>query len=81
MSAGVRRHLGPVRGLLAYVVIRRWSMRAFDGARPGLAEIGLVATEPGHQGRGVATALLRHLLALPEYREITAPIRAEKALA
>lgn len=65
----IRRHLGPVRGLLGYTVIRRWFMRASDGARPGLAEIGFVATEPAHQGRGVATALLRHLLAQPEYRE------------
>ncbi|GAA4286504.1 N-acetyltransferase [Georgenia daeguensis] len=65
----IRRHLGPVRGLLCYVVIRRWFMKPSDGARPGLAEIGFVATEPAHQGRGVATALLRHLLALPAYRE------------
>ncbi|MGW0436230.1 GNAT family N-acetyltransferase [Micromonospora sp. NPDC003197] len=65
----IRRHLGLVRGLLGYVVIRRWFMRPFDGAQPGLGEIGFVATEPAYQGRGVATALLRHLLALPGYRE------------
>jgi ribosomal protein S18 acetylase RimI-like enzyme len=65
----IRRHLGFVRGLLGYVVIRSWFMRASDGARPGLAEIGFVATEPAYQGRGVATALLRHLLERPEYRE------------
>jgi ribosomal protein S18 acetylase RimI-like enzyme len=65
----IRRHLGLVRGLLCYVVIRSWFMRPSDGARPGLAEIGFVATEPAHQGRGVGTALLRHLLAHPEYRE------------
>jgi ribosomal protein S18 acetylase RimI-like enzyme len=65
----IRRHLGLARGLLGYGVIRRWFMRPFDGARPGLAEIGFVATEPTYQGRGVATALLRHLLALPGYRE------------
>ena len=65
----IRRHLGLARGLLGYVVIRRWFMRPSDGARPGLAEIGFVATEPAYQGRGVATALLRHLLALPGYRE------------
>jgi len=65
----IRRHLGLARGLLGYVVIRRWFMRPSDGARPGLAEIGFVATEPGYQGRGVATALLRHLLAQPGYRE------------
>ena len=65
----IRRHLGPLRGLLAYTVIRNWFMRPSDGARPGLAEIGFVATEPAYQGRGVGTALLRHLLALPGYRE------------
>lgn len=65
----IRRHLGPVRGLLGYVMIRRWFMAASTGARPGLAEIGFVSTEPAYQGRGVATALLRHLLALPGYRE------------
>jgi ribosomal protein S18 acetylase RimI-like enzyme len=65
----IRRHLGFVRGLLGYVVIRSWFMRASNGARPGLAEIGFVATEPAYQGRGVATALLRHLLERPEYRE------------
>ncbi|GAB2477123.1 hypothetical protein GCM10027063_17790 [Promicromonospora xylanilytica] len=63
------RHLGPVRGLLGHVVIRSWFMGASDGARPGLAEIGFVATEPAYQGRGVATALLRHLLALPGHHE------------
>ena len=46
-------------------------MRPSDGAQPGLAEIGFVATEPAYQGRGVATALLRHLLELPGYREYT----------
>ena len=65
----IRRHLGLVRGLLAYTVIRNWFMRPSEGARPGLAEIGFVATEPAYQGRGVGTALLRHLLALPGYRE------------
>ena len=65
----IRRHLGLARGLLCYVVIRSWFMRPSDSARPGLAEIGFVATEPAFQGRGVATALLRQLLALPEYRE------------
>jgi ribosomal protein S18 acetylase RimI-like enzyme len=63
------RHLGLVRGLLGSTVIRSWFMGVSDGTRPGLAEIGFVATEPAYQGRGVATVLLRHLLALPAYRE------------
>ena len=65
----LRRHLGLVRGLLGYLVIRSWFMGASDDARPGRAEIGFVATEPAYQGRGVGTALLRHLLAQPGYRE------------
>lgn len=52
----IRRHLGVARGLLAYVVIRRWFMRPADEARTGRGEIGFVATEPAYQGRGVATA-------------------------
>jgi ribosomal protein S18 acetylase RimI-like enzyme len=44
-------------------------MRPSEGGRPGVAEIGFVATEPAYQGRGVATALLSHLIALPGYRE------------
>lgn len=65
----IRRHLGLVRGMLGYTVIRKWFMRPSDDSKPGRAEIGFVATEPASQGRGVATALLRHLLALPGYRE------------
>jgi ribosomal protein S18 acetylase RimI-like enzyme len=65
----LRRHLGLVRGLLGYLVIRSWFMSASADGRPGCAEIGFVATEPVYQGQGVATALLRHLLARPGYRE------------
>ena len=65
----IRRHLGLVRGLLCFVVIRTWFMRPSEDAAPGRGEIAFVATEPAYQGRGVATALLRHLLALPGYRE------------
>ncbi|MEV7527698.1 GNAT family N-acetyltransferase [Agrococcus sediminis] len=65
----ILRHLGPVRGRIADRVIRSWFMGAHAGSRPGVAEIGFVATEPAHQGKGVATALLTHLLALPQYRE------------
>ncbi|MGL3150517.1 GNAT family N-acetyltransferase [Microbacterium sp. A82] len=65
----IRHHLGLARGLLGYVVIRSWFMRPSDDAQPGLAEIGFVATEPAHQGRGVATALLSHLLAQPGHHE------------
>ncbi|WP_127793873.1 N-acetyltransferase [Agromyces sp. LHK192] len=65
----IRRHLGLVRGSLCAHVVRSWFMAVADDAAPGRGEIGFVATEPAFQGRGVATALLRHLIALPGYRE------------
>ena len=69
----IRRHLGLVRGLLCYVVIRTLVHDVHPMAlRPGRAEIGFVATEPAYQGRGVATALLRRLLAHPGYRGVRA---------
>lgn len=60
-----QRHLGTWHGLLSYVIVRSQFLGAFDGARPGLAEIGFVTTAPQYQGRGVATALMKHLLELP----------------
>jgi ribosomal protein S18 acetylase RimI-like enzyme len=65
----VRRHLGLVRGLLAYFVITHWFLRPSKDARSGRGEIGFVATEPAYQHRGVATALLRHLVSLPGFSE------------
>jgi ribosomal protein S18 acetylase RimI-like enzyme len=64
-----RRHLGLWRGLVAYFVVRTQFMAVYDGAREGLAEVGFVATAPDHQGQGVGTALLTHLLGLPAFRE------------
>ena len=60
-----QRHLGTWHGLISYFIVRSQFLGAFKGARPGLAEIGFVTTAPQRQGRGVATALMKHLLALP----------------
>jgi ribosomal protein S18 acetylase RimI-like enzyme len=67
--AEFRQHLGPVHGTTSYLIVRSQFLGAYDGARDGLAEIGFVTTAPRFQGRGVATALMRHLLALPECGE------------
>jgi ribosomal protein S18 acetylase RimI-like enzyme len=67
--AEIRQHLGLIHGTMSYLIVRSQFLGAYDGARDGLAEIGFVTTAPQFQGRGVATALLRHLLALPEYQE------------
>ncbi|CAM3282504.1 GNAT family N-acetyltransferase [Occultella aeris] len=68
-AAEFRRHLGLVHGTITHLIVRNQFLGGHDGARLGLAEIGFVTTSPGYQGRGVATALLRHLLALPGYDE------------
>ena len=61
----LQRVLGPIHGMISYRIIRSQFMGAYDGARTGLTEIAFVTTAPQHQGKGVATALMRRLLELP----------------
>lgn len=61
----IQRTLGGLRGLVCSFIVRSQFLGAYEGSRPGLAEIGFVTTAPQHQGKGVATALMRHLLQLP----------------
>ncbi|MGW1292489.1 GNAT family N-acetyltransferase [Streptomyces sp. NPDC002533] len=61
----MQRALGGRHGLISYFIVRSQFLGAYDGARPGLAEIGFVTTAPQHQGKGVATALMKQLLRLP----------------
>ncbi|WP_232666793.1 GNAT family N-acetyltransferase [Pseudonocardia sp. TRM90224] len=65
----LRRHLGLVKGTIGAVVLgREWSHEV-EGLTTGGASLEFVGTASAHQGKGVATALLTHLLALPQYRE------------
>ncbi|MEV0367185.1 GNAT family N-acetyltransferase [Nocardia fusca] len=64
-----RRHLGLLHGTISYPVVRSQFLGAPDEARDGLAEIAFVATAPAHQGRGVGTALMQYIIALPGYDE------------
>ncbi|WP_212761554.1 GNAT family N-acetyltransferase [Nocardia uniformis] len=64
-----RRHPGFRHGTISYLVVRSQFLGAPDEARDGLAEIAFVATAPAYQGRGVGTALMEHLVALPGYDE------------
>lgn len=61
----MQRSLGWWHGLTSSVIVRSQFLGAYDGARPGLAEIGFVTTEPRFRGKGIAIALMRHLLQLP----------------
>lgn len=64
-----RRHLGFLHGSISFPIVRSQFLGAPDEARDGLAEIAFVATAPAYQGRGVGTALMRHIVALPGYDE------------
>ena len=61
----IQRALGWMRGTISYGIVRSQFLGAYDDAREGLAEIGFVTTAPAHQGKGVATALMRSILELP----------------
>lgn len=63
----LRRELGIVRGTMADQVFRRVFQKPWTTTVDGTASIEFVATSTEFRGRGVATALLTHLLALPEY--------------
>lgn len=60
-----QRVLGTVHGMISFQIIRSQFLGADRDARKGLTEIGFVTTSPAHQGKGVATALMRSLLELP----------------
>ncbi|MGW0180756.1 GNAT family N-acetyltransferase [Nocardia sp. NPDC003345] len=64
-----RRHLGLLHGTISYPIVRSQFLGAPDEARAGLAEIAFVATAPAYQGRGLGTALMQYIVALPGYDE------------
>ena len=71
----LQRVLGPIHGMISYRIIRSQFMGAYDGARDGLTEIAFVTTAPQHQGKGVATALMRRLLELPSNQFVLRDIK------
>lgn len=59
----MRRELGLLRGTITHLVVRSQFVGAREGAGlPGLGEIGFVATDPAHRGRGAAKALMQAIL-------------------
>ncbi|GAA1107234.1 MAG: GNAT family N-acetyltransferase [Nocardiopsis sp. BM-2018] len=67
----LRRHLGLVKGTIADRVFRTHFQGSSPVPKPGLAEIGFVASARRFRGRGAAKAVLNHLLTLPAYDEYT----------
>ena len=64
----LRRHLGLVRGTIADRVFRtEFSQTMTEPLPDDRASLEFVTTAPRFQARGVGTALLSYLLALPQY--------------
>ncbi|MFD9941288.1 GNAT family N-acetyltransferase [Nonomuraea sp. NPDC059023] len=65
----LRRHLGFYKGTIAHIVFGREFYKPLPYTRDRLASLEFVATGASYRGMGVATTLLTHLLALPQYDE------------
>ncbi|PRX96733.1 GNAT family N-acetyltransferase [Allonocardiopsis opalescens] len=64
----LRRHLGLVKGTIAGSVFKSNFQAPFHHPGPATASVECVATAAAYRGRGVASAILTHLLTLPGYR-------------
>ncbi len=64
----LRKHFGIYKGTIANVVFKREFQKPVKvGKRTALIEF--FATDPKYRRRGVATAIMNHLLSLPQYDE------------
>ncbi|GAA0917992.1 GNAT family N-acetyltransferase [Nonomuraea longicatena] len=68
-GAVLRKHLGLIKGTIADVMFKKEFQKAFVPPRPRMASLEFVSTAHRFRGRGAASAVLRHLLALPQYDE------------
>lgn len=59
----MRRALGLLRGTFTYLIVRTQFVGGSLDTRPGLGEIGFVASDPAFRGRGAAKALMLEILA------------------
>lgn len=65
----LRRHFGLVKGTIAAVTLTREFSGGVPDVTEGTASIEVVGTASRFTGKGVATAVIEHLLALPQYHE------------
>ncbi|MDR0766975.1 MAG: GNAT family N-acetyltransferase [Methanosarcinales archaeon] len=61
------KHLGLFRGLFAYFALKNYYKKLKNWNSEKTAIIDCLVTNPAYRGKGVATALIEHLFALPEY--------------
>jgi ribosomal protein S18 acetylase RimI-like enzyme len=63
------RHLGWIKGLFADYMFKRQFQQPPVEIGERIASVEFVATASRHRGKGVATAIMHHLLSLPQYDE------------
>lgn len=64
----LRRHLGIIRGTLASVILGRAFSHPIPDANSTTGSIEFVGTTAAHRGKGIATAIIEHLLNSRRYR-------------
>ncbi len=65
----LKRHLGVYKGTMAHLALKPQFEKPPVKIGDDIASVEFVATASKHRGKGVATAILNHILALPEYQE------------
>ncbi|MFI6740540.1 GNAT family N-acetyltransferase [Nonomuraea sp. NPDC050451] len=65
----LRRHLGVFKGTIAHLSFSREFERPLPYFRERMASLEFVATGSRFRGQGVASAIIKHLLDLPQYDE------------
>lgn len=62
-------HLGLIKGTFAYFVFKREFHKSLMRTGKRLASVEFFATDSRYRGKGVASALIKHFLANPDYDE------------
>ncbi|MGA8942451.1 MAG: N-acetyltransferase [Thermoactinomyces sp.] len=68
-SKELRKHLGFYKGTICYLALKPQFEKPPVETKDTLASVEFVATASKYRGKGVATAILHQILALPEYQE------------
>ncbi|HLV30940.1 MAG TPA: GNAT family N-acetyltransferase [Chitinispirillaceae bacterium] len=63
------KHLGFFKGTISYYLLKHEFCKTTPGANSGTGSIEFVATSKEHRGRGIATALIKHIISEADYNE------------
>lgn len=65
----LRKHLGYVKGTLFYQIFQHEFHKPAMLTGDGIASVEFVATASEYRGKGVASAIIHHLFAFPQYQD------------